>query len=202
MSCSLERFTGILIEHYAGHLPLWLAPKQAAICTIVSDADDYARKVLAALLYPIVLTVLCFAILGAPRTSRQVVRQFRQHRSDPRGIENDHVFDALREIAPASAESLHRGVLGDSGLLRAVRLGRVLDQSLAAEIAKAESGGRQYAHSPTNDFGYWQINGVHGPRMATYNPIGNAKAAIAISSNGHNWRAWTTYVTGAYHGRC
>jgi hypothetical protein len=38
--------------------------------------------------------------------------------------------------------------------------------------------------------------------MATYNPIGNAKAAIAISSNGHNWRAWTTYVTGAYRGRC
>jgi LysM repeat protein len=73
---------------------------------------------------------------------------------------------------------------------------------IAAEIAKAESGGRQYAHSPTNDFGYWQINGVHGPRMATYDPIGNAKAAIAISSNGHNWRAWTTYVTGAYHGRC
>jgi LysM repeat protein len=72
---------------------------------------------------------------------------------------------------------------------------------IAAEIAKAESGGRQYAHSPTNDFGYWQINGVHGA-MATYNPIGNAKAAIAISSNGRNWRPWTTYVTGAYRGRC
>src|SRR5262249_61425083 len=65
----------------------------------------------------------------------------------------------------------------------------------------AESGGRQYAHSPTNDFGYWQINGVHGA-MATYNPIRNAKAAIAISSNGRNWRPWTTYVTGAYRGRC
>ena len=72
---------------------------------------------------------------------------------------------------------------------------------IAAEIAKAESGGRQYAHSPTNDFGYWQINAVHGA-MATYNPIGNAKAAIAISSNGRNWRPWTTYVTGAYRGRC
>jgi LysM repeat protein len=72
---------------------------------------------------------------------------------------------------------------------------------IAAEIAMAESGGRQYAHSPTNDFGYWQINGVHGA-MATYNPIGNAKAAIAISSNGRNWRPWTTYVTGAYRGRC
>jgi LysM repeat protein len=73
---------------------------------------------------------------------------------------------------------------------------------IAAEIAMAESGGRQYAHSPTNDFGYWQINGSHGPALATYNPMGNAKAAIAISSNGSNWTPWTTYVTGAYHGRC
>jgi threonyl-tRNA synthetase len=46
---SLERFTGILIEHYAGHLPLWLAPVQAKVCTIVSDVDAYAEEVLAAL---------------------------------------------------------------------------------------------------------------------------------------------------------
>ena len=46
---SLERFTGILIEHYAGHLPLWLAPVQAVVATIVSDADVYAEEVLAAL---------------------------------------------------------------------------------------------------------------------------------------------------------
>jgi threonyl-tRNA synthetase len=45
---SLERFTGILIEHYAGHFPLWLAPTQAIVCTITSDADDYARDVVAA----------------------------------------------------------------------------------------------------------------------------------------------------------
>jgi threonyl-tRNA synthetase len=43
---SLERFTGILIEHYAGHLPLWLAPVQAVVATIVSDADVYAEEVL------------------------------------------------------------------------------------------------------------------------------------------------------------
>jgi len=73
---------------------------------------------------------------------------------------------------------------------------------IAAEIAMAESGGRQFAHSPTNDFGYWQINGGHGPAMATYDPLGNARAAIAISSNGSNWRPWTTYTSGAYHGRC
>jgi threonyl-tRNA synthetase len=40
---SMERFTGILIEHYAGHLPLWLSPTQAVIATITSDTDDYAR---------------------------------------------------------------------------------------------------------------------------------------------------------------
>jgi threonyl-tRNA synthetase len=45
---SLERFTGILIEHYAGHFPLWLSPLQAVVATITSDADDYARDVVAA----------------------------------------------------------------------------------------------------------------------------------------------------------
>ena len=43
---SLERFTGILIEHYAGRLPLWLAPLQIMIATITSDSDDYAKEVL------------------------------------------------------------------------------------------------------------------------------------------------------------
>ncbi len=42
---SYERFIGILIEHYAGRFPLWLAPVQAVVATIVSDADDYAREV-------------------------------------------------------------------------------------------------------------------------------------------------------------
>jgi threonyl-tRNA synthetase len=44
---SMERFTGIVIEHFGGHFPLWLAPTQAAICTIVSDADSYASEVAA-----------------------------------------------------------------------------------------------------------------------------------------------------------
>jgi len=46
---SLERFIGILVENTAGHLPLWLAPVQATVCTIVSDADRYAGEVLAEL---------------------------------------------------------------------------------------------------------------------------------------------------------
>ena len=40
---SLERFTGILIENFAGHFPLWLAPVQVVVATIVSDADDVRR---------------------------------------------------------------------------------------------------------------------------------------------------------------
>ena len=43
---SYERFIGILIEHFAGKLPVWLAPVQAVVATIVSDADDYAKNVL------------------------------------------------------------------------------------------------------------------------------------------------------------
>jgi threonyl-tRNA synthetase len=46
---SLERFLGVLIEHYAGRFPLWLAPVQAVVATITQDADAYAGRVLAAL---------------------------------------------------------------------------------------------------------------------------------------------------------
>jgi len=41
---SMERFLGVVLEHYAGHLPLWLAPKQAVVATITSDANDYALE--------------------------------------------------------------------------------------------------------------------------------------------------------------
>lgn len=46
---SFERFIGILIEHYAGKLPLWLAPTQAVVATIVTDANPYAEQVVAKL---------------------------------------------------------------------------------------------------------------------------------------------------------
>ncbi|MEO0426359.1 MAG: threonine--tRNA ligase [Pseudomonadota bacterium] len=46
---SLERFTGILIEHYAGHLPLWLAPVQAVVATVTGAADRWAADVAEAL---------------------------------------------------------------------------------------------------------------------------------------------------------
>jgi threonyl-tRNA synthetase len=45
---SMERFTGILIEHFAGHFPLWLAPVQAVVATITSEGDEYAMEVVRA----------------------------------------------------------------------------------------------------------------------------------------------------------
>ncbi len=46
---SFERFLGILIENYAGRFPLWLAPVQAVVCSIVTDAAEYAEEVAATL---------------------------------------------------------------------------------------------------------------------------------------------------------
>ena len=75
----------------------------------------------------------------------------------------------------------------------------------AAEVAMAESGGRQYAtlHNTngTTDRGYWQVNGIHGS-LSTYDAYGNARAAVRISHDGRNWTPWTTYNTSAYQGQC
>jgi hypothetical protein len=72
---------------------------------------------------------------------------------------------------------------------------------IAAAIAMAESGGNTTAtdndSNGTVDRGLWQINSVHGAQ-STYDVMGNARAAIAISNNGTNWAAWTTYSSGAY----
>jgi hypothetical protein len=103
-----------------------------------------------------------------------------------------------------SSSSRLSGTLGCAGLeaLWESAGGSHAEAFIAAEIAMAESGGRQYAYSPTNDYGYWQINGSHGPALATFNAYGNARAAVIISNNGRNWYPWTTYTSGAYRGRC
>jgi LysM repeat protein len=103
-----------------------------------------------------------------------------------------------------SSDTSLSGTLGCTGLeeLWEAAGGSHAEAFTAAEIAMAESGGQQYALSPTDDYGYWQINAVHGPAEATFNPLGNAKAAVAISADGTDWDPWTTYVTGAYEGRC
>jgi hypothetical protein len=95
------------------------------------------------------------------------------------------------------------GTLGCSGLeqLWDTAGGNPADAFMAAEIAMAESGGNQYALSPTADYGYWQINVSNGA-LATFNAYGNARSAIILSDDGTNWDAWTTYTEGLYAGKC
>jgi LysM repeat protein len=95
------------------------------------------------------------------------------------------------------------GTLGCSGLeqLWDDAGGNSADSFMAAEIAMAESGGNQYALSPTDDYGYWQINISNGA-LATFNAYGNARSAIILSDDGTNWNAWTTYREGLYVGKC
>jgi hypothetical protein len=110
---------------------------------------------------------------------------------------------ALDNAAPPARVTSMSGFLGCSGLeaLWESAGGNSADAFMAAEIAMAESGGNQYAHSPTDDFGYWQINASNGS-LATYDAYGNARSAIILSDNGTNWSPWTTYTSGAYAGRC
>jgi hypothetical protein len=97
----------------------------------------------------------------------------------------------------------HGGTLGCTGLESLWRSagGAYSSAFIAAEIAEAESGGRQYATGPAGERGYWQINPDHGS-LSTYDPYGNARAAVIISNDGRNWSPWTTYTSGAYIGRC
>jgi hypothetical protein len=62
---------------------------------------------------------------------------------------------------------------------------------IAGAVAMAESGGNPNAISPSNDYGLWQINSVHGAQ-ATLDVMANARAAVAISNNGQNWGPWCT----------
>lgn len=96
------------------------------------------------------------------------------------------------------------GVFGCAGLeaLWDAAGGDAADAFTAAEIAMAESGGNPKAVSPTDDFGLWQVNGSHGPALATLSPSGNARAAVLISGDGTDWSPWTTYREGLYEGRC
>jgi LysM repeat protein len=110
---------------------------------------------------------------------------------------------ASASASTGSGSTSLSGTLGCSGLERLWEDagGNAADAVTAASIAMAESGGNQYAHSPTNDYGYWQINASNGS-LATFNPYGNARAAVILSDNGSNWSPWTTYTSGAYAGRC
>jgi hypothetical protein len=114
---------------------------------------------------------------------------------------------AAAQGSAASVSAVRGGTLGCSGLERLWEAegGSPSAAFTAAEIAMAESGGRQYATDlnggASTDRGYWQINSVHGAQ-STYDAAGNARAAVQISSNGRDWSPWVTYNSGAYAERC
>jgi LysM repeat protein len=134
------------------------------------------------------------------------------HHSDSSGSGSHHSSGGTVTVRAASQGS-HTSSQGGSGSLSGTLgcsgLERLWDAAggnpshafMAAEIAMAESGGNQYALSPTDDFGYWQINASNGS-LATYSALGNARSAIILSDNGTNWSPWTTYTAGLYVGRC
>jgi LysM repeat protein len=121
----------------------------------------------------------------------------------PAGMTTDTAVD-IQPTTTTSSSSALSGTLSCAGLeeLWEQAGGSNAEAVMAASIAMAESSGEQYALSPTDDYGYWQINASHGPAMATFDPLANAKAAVAISNDGTDWMPWTTYQTGAYEGRC
>jgi hypothetical protein len=114
-------------------------------------------------------------------------RPSHHHRADPGGHQGG---------------GLH-GTLGCGGLERLWESagGSPAAAVTAASVAMAESSGNQFATGPYGERGYWQINPVNGA-LSTYNAYGNARSAVIMSHDGTNWSPWTTYVDGAYLGRC
>jgi LysM repeat protein len=108
----------------------------------------------------------------------------------------------VTRVTSVTTTGLH-GTLSCSGLeeLWEDGGGSQAEAFMAAEIAMAESSGQQFATGTVGERGYWQINPNHGA-LSTYDPLGNAKAAVFLSDDGTNWTPWTTFLTGAYIGRC
>ena len=116
---SFERFLGILIEQYAGRFPLWLAPVQAVVATITSDADAYAREVAASL-------ARAGLAVEADLSNAKIQAKIREH-----SIAHVPVIVVVgRKEAEARTVALRR--LGG-----AVQQIMTLDQAVAALVAEA-----------------------------------------------------------------
>ena len=76
-----------------------------------------------------------------------------------------------------------------------------LTAGVYAAFTDTESGGTQNITTGIVHVTLATPTGDHGS-LSTYDPLGNAKAAVIISDDGTNWTPWTTYTSGAYLGRC
>ncbi len=118
---TFERFTGLLIEHYAGRLPLWLAPVQVVVATITSEADAYAEETVAAMRAAGLRAELdirnekinykvrehshakvpVIAVVGAREAEEQKVSLRRLGQKEQNVVLRDQAIDALAEEALA-----------------------------------------------------------------------------------------------------
>ncbi|MGI8449995.1 MAG: LysM peptidoglycan-binding domain-containing protein [Streptosporangiaceae bacterium] len=121
----------------------------------------------------------------------------------PRHAASSSAASATSSEASTTTTTNLAGTLSCSGLeaLWVSAGGSAAVEVTAASIAMAESGGNQFATGTVGERGYWQINPVNGA-LSTYDPYGNARAAVIMSADGANWSPWTTYTSGAYAGRC
>jgi len=125
-------------------------------------------------------------------------------------IPYDPPSSAVTDVPEVAHEAVTTATVALSGTLGCTGLEELWEEAggspgeavMAASIAMAESSGQQYATGGVGERGYWQINPNHGPVLSTYDPLGNAKAAVVISDDGTDWTPWTTYTSGAYLGRC
>jgi Lysozyme like domain len=114
--------------------------------------------------------------------------------------------------APGSTAAVPAAA-GESGTLNCSQLESLWEEAggspsaafTAAEVAMAESSGREYATNSnangTTDRGYWQINSTWGGE-STFSPLGNAEAAKTISKDGTDWSPWVTVQRGMQNGQC
>jgi hypothetical protein len=123
-----------------------------------------------------------------------------RHASSAPAADSGSAADSTTQAAATTSLS---GTLSCTGLeqLWVQAGGSPAAEVTAASIAMAESGGNQFATGTVGERGYWQINPVNGA-LSTYDPYGNARAAVIMSADGVNWSPWTTYTSGAYAGRC
>jgi len=207
------RATTIAEQLYASGVPAAAAPVAARVRT---DAlvvhHEPARR------YTVrtgdTLSLIAQRFYGSPADWRWLYQANRSVIKDPNVIYPGEVLNVpyeppARTTPSAPAGSTVRTTSALSGTLSCSGLEELWEEAggsdteavMAASIAMAESSGEEFATGAAGERGYWQINPDHGS-LSTYDPLGNAKAAVIISDDGANWTPWTTFTSGAYRGRC
>jgi hypothetical protein len=213
-------------------LEAWLARPHIARMTVTAPQAKEERQVHRVLEYTVkpgdTLAAIAFRFYGPARMWRWLYQVNRAVIKNPNVIFPGQMLMVPRHVPPSFSiartdaadatsnrwQHMHSPIPGGDSTVPDGNLGCSALQALwrdeggapsaavtAASVAIAESSGEQFATGPFGERGYWQINPIHGA-LSTYNPSGNARAAVVISDDGTNWSPWTTFVDGAYSGKC